>query len=286
MSTAAQLLKIAAKEVGVREGRDTGGNWNNRVKYNDWYAKHPSIRNNGFLTTAWCATFVSWVANQAGLLGSVIPMHAWTPSGLAWFKSRGLWTQGRGAKPGDLFYIYFPAQRRVAHVGFVERVEGGYIYTIEGNTNNSGSRQGNGVYRLKRRITNNFHFCHPKYPAAASGSAGNSSKPSKPVAPGKPKVSVSGLHNAIAADPKKPNTSTTNWSAVYPVEAALVNEGFLDVRRLDGHWGTETGPAYKKWQQKCGFKGSDADGIPPKSASGSSNTLAKLAAKYGFELVK
>ena len=246
MSTAAQLLKIAAKEVGVREGRDSNGNWNNRVKYNDWYAKHPSIRNNGFLTTAWCAVFVSWVANQAGLLGSVIPMHAWTPSGLAWFKSRGLWTQGKGVKPGDLFYVYYPAQRRVAHVGFVERVEGGYIYTIEGNTNNTGSRQGNGVYRLKRRITSNFHFCHPKYPAAASGSAGNSSKPSKPVAPGKPKVSVSGLHNAIAADPKKPNTSTTNWSAVYPVEAALVNEGFLDVRRLDGHWGTESSPAYKK----------------------------------------
>ena len=111
MSTAAQLLKIAAKEVGVREGRDTGGNWNNRVKYNDWYAKHPSIRNNGFLTTAWCSTFVSWVANQAGLLGSVIPMHAWTPSGLAWFKSRGLWTQGKGVKPGDLFYVYYPAQR-------------------------------------------------------------------------------------------------------------------------------------------------------------------------------
>ena len=286
MSTAAQLLKIAAKEVGVREGRDSNGNWNNRVKYNDWYAKHPSIRNNGFLTTAWCAVFVSWVANQAGLLGSVIPMHAWTPAGLAWFKSRGLWTQGTGAKPGDLFYVYYPAQGRVAHVGFVERVEGGYIYTIEGNTNNSGSRQGNGVYRLRRRITSNLHFCHPKYPAAASGSAGNSSKPSKPAAQGKPKVSVSGLHNAIAADPKKPNTSTTNWSAVYPVEAALVNEGFLDVRRLDGHWGTESGPAYKKWQQKCGFKGSDADGIPPKSASGSSNTLAKLAAKYGFELVK
>ena len=95
MSTAAQLLKIAAKEVGVREGRDSNGNWNNRVKYNDWYAKHPSIKNNGFLTTAWCAVFVSWVANQVGLLGSVIPMHAWTPSGLAWFKSRGL-VSGQG----------------------------------------------------------------------------------------------------------------------------------------------------------------------------------------------
>ena len=106
------------------------------------------------------------------------------------------------------------------------------------------------------------------------------------MAPGKPKVSVSGLHNAIAADPKKPNTSTTNWSAVYPVEAALVNEGFLDVRRLDGHWGNESSPAYKKWQQKNGLKGKDADGIPPKSTSGSNNTLVKLAAKYGFELVK
>ena len=148
--TAGTLLAAAAKEVGTREGRDKNGNWNNRVKYNDWYANHPRIKNSGFLTTAWCAVFVSWVANQVGVLGSLIPMHAWTPSGLSWFQKRGLVTRGKGAKVGDVFYVYYPSQGRVAHVGFVERVAGNYIYTIEGNTNTTGSRQGNGVYRLKR----------------------------------------------------------------------------------------------------------------------------------------
>ena len=69
--TAAAILGVAAKEVGTREGRDKNGNWNNRVKYNDWYANHPKIKNSGFLTTAWCAVFVSWVANQLGVVGTL-----------------------------------------------------------------------------------------------------------------------------------------------------------------------------------------------------------------------
>lgn len=275
MATAGQVLSIAAKEVGVREGRDPGGNWNNRVKYNDWYASHPSIKNMAFLTTAWCAVFVSWVASKAGALG-IIPMHAWTPSGLAWFKSRGLVSQGSGARAGDVFYVYYPSQKRVAHVGFVERVEGNYIYTIEGNTNTSGSRQGNGVYRLKRRITSNLYFCHPKYSTGSGASSGVGTTT-------RPKVSLAGLHNAIKSDPPKSGNSTTNWAAVYPVEAALANEGLLDPRYVDGHWGTTTIEAFRKWQRKLGFSGSGADGIPPKTPTGS---IKSLAAKYGFELVK
>lgn len=42
--TAKQLLAVAKAEIGVREGRDSNGNWNNRVKYNDWYAA--KVKNN------------------------------------------------------------------------------------------------------------------------------------------------------------------------------------------------------------------------------------------------
>ena len=38
------------------------------------------------------------------------------------------------------------------HTGFVEKVSGGLVTTIEGNTNAGGSREGGGVYRLERKI--------------------------------------------------------------------------------------------------------------------------------------
>ena len=66
MTTASEFIKIARAEIGVREGRDSNGNWNNRVKYNAWYAD--KVNDNAFLTSAWCATFVSWVANKAGIV--------------------------------------------------------------------------------------------------------------------------------------------------------------------------------------------------------------------------
>ena len=40
----------------------------------------------------------------------------------------------------------------MGHTGFVERVEGGYLHTIEGNTDASQTREGGGVYRLTRKV--------------------------------------------------------------------------------------------------------------------------------------
>ena len=289
MTTASQILAVASKEVGTKEGRDPGGNWNNRVKYNNWYANHPSIKNNAFLTTAWCAVFVSWCAGQIGVLGKLIPMHAWTPSGLSWFQSRGLVTKGGGAKPGDVFYVYYPSQGRVAHTGLVERVDGSYIYTIEGNTNTTGSRQGNGVYRLRRKINPNLYFCHPRYDKTSSGAASPGIGVGKPSS-GKPTISLSGLHNAISKDLRKQSLTTTNWGSVYPVEAALQNEGFLSPTRVDGRWDLDAAAAYKRWQRTDaggGYTGRDADGVPPKALDPNGNdSLSRLAKRHGFGIIK
>ena len=243
--TAKQLLAVAKAEIGVREGRDSNGNWNNRVKYNDWYAA--KVKNNGFKTSPWCAIFVSWCANKAGGLGTIIPLHAWTPAGLSWFRSRGLVTQGKGAKVGDIFYVYYPAQRRVAHVGIVEKVDGGYVTTIEGNTNTTGSNQGNGVYRLRRRITDRLYFCHPKYAKAAPSNSGSSSKPSnqKPTSKPKPKlvtkVSVKDLKAARYADPPKQGEPLGAYSdQVFTLETALVRTKWLKPEHADGHYGAAT----------------------------------------------
>ena len=52
---------------------------------------------------------------------------------------------------GDIFIMDFG--KGVGHTGFVEKVEGLNIHTIEGNTNEDGSREGYAVCRRTRKIT-------------------------------------------------------------------------------------------------------------------------------------
>ncbi len=84
----------------------------------------------------WCACFVSWCADQCGYIDAgVIPKFAACVDGAAWFQERGLW-QDRSYVPraGDI--IFFDKQHvgETHHVGIVERVEDGVIYTVEGNS--------------------------------------------------------------------------------------------------------------------------------------------------------
>ena len=58
---------------------------------------------------------------------------------------------------GDLFFT-----KSWSHVGLVYYVDGNYFYTIEGNSNNSGSSNGDGVYSLRRKISD-FYFGVPNY---------------------------------------------------------------------------------------------------------------------------
>jgi len=53
-------------------------------------------------------------------------------------------------KPGNIFLLNTGGSS--GHTGLVEKVDGGFIHTIEGNSNNSGSRNGIGVFRLQRKI--------------------------------------------------------------------------------------------------------------------------------------
>lgn len=63
--------------------------------------------------------------------------------------------------PGDVFGLYFPEKKRIAHVGFVDQWDGTWMISVEGNTNNSGSREGDGVYR-KRRLVRGV-YCVVRY---------------------------------------------------------------------------------------------------------------------------
>lgn len=116
------------------------------------------------------------------------------------------------------------------------------------------------------------------FKAAPKGS--DTPAPSKPSpAPSAKTVDLSNLIDAARRDPKAAQGKTTHAADVKIVEAALKAEGLLSSKyAADGSFGTLTVTAYAKWQRKCGYTGSAADGIPGKAS------LEKLGAKHGFKV--
>lgn len=88
----------------------------------------------------WCACFVSWCANECGYIDSgTIPKFAGCGQGSQWFKSRGQWAQGNIEPiPGMIIFFDWDGEDgqdgAPDHVGVVERVENGVVYTVEGNS--------------------------------------------------------------------------------------------------------------------------------------------------------
>lgn len=87
----------------------------------------------------WCACFVSWCAEQGGYIeAGVIPKFSLCSDGVTWFKQHGQW-QDRNYEPAPGDIIFFDWTRdgqdgNADHVGIVERVENGTVYTVEGNS--------------------------------------------------------------------------------------------------------------------------------------------------------
>ena len=87
----------------------------------------------------WCACFVSWCANECGYLDrGVVPKFSLCTDGVSWFRSHNQWLEGT-EEPSPGMVIFFDWARdgqdsNADHVGIVERVEGGIVYTIEGNS--------------------------------------------------------------------------------------------------------------------------------------------------------
>jgi LysM repeat protein len=101
--------------------------------------------------------------------------------------------------------------------------------------------------------------------------------------PVKPKVDLSKLIEAARKNPSASGQPVT-YSGVKTVEAALVDEGLLAKKYSDGHFGSTTIEAYRKWQLKLypgasTKPGGAADGIPGKES------LTKLGDKHGFTVV-
>lgn len=138
--SAKKVLAVAISQLGYHEGRDKNGNWNNDEKY----AKEvPGLSWANF--QAWCAVFVSWVAMKAGF-ASLYPRTASTDEAATWYQKRGQFNE----HPAIAAQGFLANHGDEHHTFLVEDFDDTYVYSIDGNSNTSGSSQGDGVYRVKR----------------------------------------------------------------------------------------------------------------------------------------
>ena len=124
-----QLVEIAKAQLG-----NVGGE-----PYWSWYGFGGRIE--------WCACFVSWCADQCGYIDKgIIPKFAVCGDGVDWFKAKNQWLNYRSTpEPGMIIFFDWPDEDGTQdgdsdHVGIVEKVEGGRVYTIEGNSGDACER--------------------------------------------------------------------------------------------------------------------------------------------------
>jgi hypothetical protein len=106
--------------------------------------------------------------------------------------------------------------------------------------------------------------------------------PVPPPKPVRPVVDLSQLVTAARTDPYRAGTPVT-YAGVRVLEVALVDEGLLQQRYADGHYGFRTLTAYSEWQERLGYRGrapgQPADGIPGMTS------LVELGRKHSFDVV-
>ena len=112
------LVAIAQSQIG-NEGGET---------YWRWYGFEHRVD--------WCAIFVSWCADQAGMIETdSMPKYAVCDDGIRWFIKQGKWYSRRvEPKAGMIIFFDWDDDGVSEHTGIVEKCEDGLVYTIEGNS--------------------------------------------------------------------------------------------------------------------------------------------------------
>lgn len=104
---------------------------------------------------SWCAAFVHFILKQCGIANTI---NAWSPTA---HNARNLiYSEGKHHKeplPGDVFTIWSVSLKRIGHTGFVHsRACERFYISIEGNTNDGGSFNGDGVYKRRRSFKQTY----------------------------------------------------------------------------------------------------------------------------------
>lgn len=149
-------LDIAISQIGVMES-PRGSNRGPQV---DEYLRSVGLDPEGN-HYAWCMAFVYWSYNKAAtelnrsnpLVKTAGCLYHWNNAvkkGARRITREQAMDNPGLIKPGHIFIMDHGGG--AGHTGLVERVEGGRIITVEGNTGPDGTREGIGVYRRTRKI--------------------------------------------------------------------------------------------------------------------------------------
>ncbi len=213
---------------------------------------------------AWCATFLvaGWKVNGVSVLAgtntsATIDMHNA-------FKAAGRLKQN--PRPGDAGFLFVKDINAIGHVFLVNKVEGAYVTTIEGNSNLDGSAQGQIVCRNRRKWDGNELF-------RGFGRATYTA-----VDP--PTVTFEAVGAARGVDIEHGEGFVSHPHAVKIVEAALLAEGLLSLQYAkDGSFGAKTKIAYRQWQHRAGLPPDQRTGIVDRAS------LTKLGRRHGFKVI-
>lgn len=119
-----KIVEVARSQIGNEGGEP----------YWSWYGFDSRVE--------WCACFVSWCANECGYIDrGAVPKFALCSDGVNWFRTKEQWLDGTQT-PSSGMIIFFDWESDgldgdADHVGIVDKVENGIVYTIEGNSGDS-----------------------------------------------------------------------------------------------------------------------------------------------------
>jgi len=125
----AGMLAHANQMVGLHENRNTA-------------AINQVTKKSGIncATTPWCAAWAMNMLRDHGVLSlDGLSNPNYCPTIKNWAQNKGIWG-GKGnytPKPGDAILFDWQGDGTADHIGIVERVENGKVYTIEGNSSDS-----------------------------------------------------------------------------------------------------------------------------------------------------
>lgn len=153
MPTAQDVLNVARKYIGYKEGKNNS---------NQFGAKF------GMNNVSWCQQFIWAIETEAGMY---FYKTASCTACYNHYKSQAV--SKYSLRPGDIVYYDWDRSGDCDHVGIVESAGASQVTTIEGNTSsgNSGSQSnGDGVYRRYRSYSQIAKAIRPPYTGSSSQS--------------------------------------------------------------------------------------------------------------------
>lgn len=163
MSAAKNVLYCARQWIGYSRWDDPEPG----TVFGRWYAELVGDSYFGESGVPYCAMFVSYCLNWAGIEAAGLP-GSYVPWILSANSDAGRLVANEDAQPGDLVMFDWQGDGVADHIGIVEEnhADEGWMQTIEGNTSpGSGGSQSNGggVYRRARNYNSIIGVARPYY---------------------------------------------------------------------------------------------------------------------------